>query len=147
MAGYYGADDNHTHYRYVQTVVTAAPTLNQLNGQTATTLGGVGVELCDPNIGISAQLALADINGTFQAFYLVGAFTAAADPCVSNGLINAIVFRQGTPLGLNAISPGDQLSLAIYYTPGGLTYTSCPSASATSPRACAARLTAPAVSA
>jgi len=119
MAGYYGADDNHTHYRYVQTVTVAAPTLTALNGVGAKGAAGVGVELCDPNIGFSAQLAVGNIGGTFQAFYLVGFFKNAPDPCVNNGLINGVVFTSGTPLGLNPISPGDVLQLAIWYAPSG----------------------------
>jgi hypothetical protein len=119
VAGYYGADDNHTHYRYVQTVTTAAPTLNNLNGQGAETPGAVGVELCDPNTGVAAQLGLLDVDGTFEAFYLVGSFLDAPDPCIQNGIINNRLFRAGTPLGLNGISPGDQIYLGIFYTPSG----------------------------
>ena len=119
LGGYYGADDNHTHYRYVQTVTTAAPQLIALNGVGAGSVAGVGVELCDPNIGFAAQLGVANIAGTWEVAYLAGFFKAAADPCVQNGLINGIVFSAGTPLGLNTVSTGDQLALAIWYAPAG----------------------------
>jgi len=121
LAGYYGADDNHTHYRYVQTVTTAAPTLIALQGVHAakTSIAGVGVELCDPNIGFAAQLGVANIGGTWVVAYLAGFYKAAADPCVQNGLINGVVFQAGTPLGLNTISTNDQLALAIWYAPAG----------------------------
>jgi len=119
LAGYYGADDNHTHYRYVQTVTTASPTLIKLNGQNANTLGGVGVELCDPNLGIAAQLGVAFYGGSFHVNYLVGKFAAAPDPCANNGIINGYLFRFGNPLGMNNVSPGDQLQLAIWYAPWG----------------------------
>jgi hypothetical protein len=117
LAGYYGADDNHTHYRYVQTETTASGTLIDLNGELAGTTGGVGVELCDPNLGIAAQLGVAYYAGAFHAAYLVGAFAAADDPCVQNGLINGYVFKYGQPLGLNPVTEGDQLALAIWYDP------------------------------
>jgi hypothetical protein len=124
VAGYYGADDNHTHYRYVQTEVTATPQLVNLNGQGAGGKPGqVGVELCDPNTGFAAQLSLGFINGKLEARYRVGVFfTPNSDQCVENGFTN-FNFADGQPLfntsTQNTISFGDQLTLAIYYTPGG----------------------------
>lgn len=120
VAGYYGAEDGQTHYRYVQTVTTAEPQLVNLNGQDADSTGAVGVELCDPNTGIAAQLGLANIDGTFEAIYLVGHFspTSTADPCIQNGVLTH-VFRAGTPLLANGISAGNQVSLAIFYSPSG----------------------------
>jgi hypothetical protein len=117
LAGYYGADDNHTHYRYVQTEVTATPQLVHLNGDTLARTGQVGVELCDPNSGFAAQLSLGDVGGSLQARYRVGFFLQnAPDQCVQNGFTN-FNFQSGTPLGLNSISFGDQLTLAIWYDP------------------------------
>ena len=118
MAGYYGADDNHTHYRYVQTVTVAAPTLIDLNGVGAGTIGGVGVGLCDPNIGFAAQLGVAFYAGAFHVNYLIGFYNPQPDPCVQNGIINT-VFKFGSPLGLNGVSAGDELQLAIWYAPSG----------------------------
>ena len=124
-AGYYGADDNHTHYRYVQTVTTAAPQLVNLNGearnagQLSNYQGSVGVELCDPNIGFAAQISLGSTTTGYQVRYRVGFFTTPqADPCIQNGFVN-FAFSQGTPLGLNTISTNDQIALAIWYAPAG----------------------------
>jgi len=119
LAGYYGADDNHTHFRYVTTEVTATPQLVHLNGDTLARTGQVGVELCDPNSGFAAQLSLGFVNGAYQARYRVGFFLQnAPDQCVQNGFTN-FNFQSGTPLALNGISTGDQLTLAVYYTPSG----------------------------
>jgi hypothetical protein len=120
VAGYYGAEDGQTHYRYVQTVTTAAPTLVNLNGELASGPGAVGVELCDPNTGIAAQLGLVWTGTAFEAIYLVGRFGpfSAADPCIQNGVLTH-VFKAGIPLLANGISPGDQISLAIFYSPSG----------------------------
>jgi hypothetical protein len=118
MAGYYGADDNHTHYRYVQTVTTAAPQLVNLNGNyNPNAQGAVGVELCDPNIGFAAQLSLANTPAGYQVRYRVGFFIAPkADPCIQTGLTQ-FTFQSGNVLGLNGVSTGDQVELAIWYDP------------------------------
>lgn len=136
LAGFYGNDDNHTHYRYVQTVVTASQDLVNLNGNASQTgggnrQGGVGVELCDPNDfgqtgdlsgDFAAQIALSWVGpaatGHFEVRYNVGFFMPSADPCVQNGFTQ-FQFQNGQPLALTGINPGDVLSLAIYYTPGG----------------------------
>jgi hypothetical protein len=129
LAGYYGADDNHTHYRYVQTVVSATPQLVNLNGNDSNNFqGGVGVELCDPNDfgyqtgdlsgDFAAQIALSYTSSGYEVRYNVGFFAPAADPCVSNGFTQ-LQFQHGQPLIESGINPGDTLSLAIYYTPGG----------------------------
>jgi len=123
VAGYYGADDNHTHYRFVQTTVVAAPQLVDLNGPGSSAFypATVGADLCDPNDGITAQISLGFWNGKYQVGYYVGRGHSAADPCTQDnfvaGTIN--VFRVGTLLGLNGISAGDKVYLGIYYTPSG----------------------------
>jgi hypothetical protein len=117
-AGYQGTDDNHTHYRYVQTVTTATPQLVNLNGDKATSPGAVGVELCDPNTGFAAQLGLIYVGGTYQVIGLTGYFSSAADPCIQNGFLSYVQHVR-FPLGLNGVSTGDQLQLAIWYAPWG----------------------------
>jgi hypothetical protein len=128
LAGYYGADDNHTHYRYVQTVVSATPQLVNLNGNySGYHQGAVGVELCDPNDfgqtgdlsgDFAAQISLGYTTAGYEVRYNVGFFAPTADPCVDSGF-TTFQFQNGQPLLLTGINPGDTLSLAIYYTPGG----------------------------
>lgn len=117
--GYYGADDNHTHYRFVQTVTVATPQLVNLNG-TGDNEGAVGVGLCDPNTGQAAQISLG-YNGTgYQVAYTVGRyFTDTADPCVQNVFAHINPFKSGTLLDIPGVSQGDKIYLAVYYTPGG----------------------------
>ena len=70
QAGYNGADDNHTHYRYVQTETTAAPQLVNLVGAAG---GSTGVTLCVENTGAVAQLSLgATAPGTYVLANTVG---------------------------------------------------------------------------
>jgi hypothetical protein len=79
VAGYYGADDNHTHYRYVQTTVTATPQLIDLNGPLSSEIypASVGDELCDPNTGQIAQISLGNINGVYEVAWDVHHYNAA----------------------------------------------------------------------
>ena len=122
VAGYYGADDNHTHYRFVQTTVTATPQLVDLNGPLSSELypASVGDELCDPNDGITAQISLANIGGTYEVAYIVGKYPKAADPCIQNNFqTSGNIFRSGSLLALNGINAGDKVYLGIYYTPSG----------------------------
>jgi len=118
-AGYYGADDNHTHYRFVQTVTVATPQLVNLNG-TGDNEGAVGVSLCDPNTGQAAMISLG-YNGTnYEVAYTVGRyFTDTAEPCVQNVFKYINPFKSGTLLDFPGVSGGDKIYLAIYYTPGG----------------------------
>ncbi len=121
-AGYYGADDNHTHYRFVQTTVGASPQLVDLNGPLSSELypASVGNELCDPNDGVTAQISLGFVGGKYQVAYIVGKYPKAADPCIQNNFqTSGNIFRSGTLLGLNGISAGDQVYLGIYYDPSG----------------------------
>ena len=129
VAGYYGADDNHTRYRFVQTIVTASPSLINLNGfagKTPTHEGGVGVTLCDPNTGQAAQVSLG-YNGTAYVLrWTVGYFfpgntntnnSFAVDPCVQVGFAFPQNFHSfGTIAG---ITQGDQIYMGIYYDPSG----------------------------
>ena len=125
-AGYNGADDNHTHYRYVQTETTAAPQLVNLNG-TGDNLGSTGVSLCDENTGEVAQLSLGYNTGTphgslplgFHVGYRVGRFTlGAAEPCVQNaGMhIHGAPFNKGNLLQFTGITQGDKIFLSISYS-------------------------------
>lgn len=120
-AGYYGADDNHTHYRFVQTVTVATPQLVNLNGtNSADDQGAVGVELCDPNIGYAAQISLGHTAAGYEVAYTVGKyFTNTADPCSQNVFEFVNPFKSGTLLDIPGVSSGDKIYLAIYYTPGG----------------------------
>ncbi len=123
VAGYYGADDNHTHYRFVQTTVTASPQLVDLNGPLSSEIypATVGDELCDPNDGITAQISLGfGPNGKYDVAYIVGKYPKAADPCIQNNFqTSGSIFRDGSLLALNGINPGDKVYLGIYYTPTG----------------------------
>ena len=116
-AGYNGADDNHTHYRYVQTETTAAAQLVNLDGNLG---GSTGVTLCDENTGSVAQLSLGAIApGVYRLAYTVGHFPLGnAEPCVQNagGFIN--IFRTGTLLQFTGISTGDKIFLSIAYNRG-----------------------------
>ncbi|HYB14277.1 MAG TPA: hypothetical protein VEF71_02230 [Streptosporangiaceae bacterium] len=134
-AGYYGADDNHTHYRFVQTVVTATPQLVSLNGEGTTGRpGAVGAELCDPNIGDVAQISLAwnpkigNLSpkppyapiGGYQVKYAFGNFGnfSAPDPCIQTGFVKYAAFwNKGTVLSNFTINQNDRIYLGIYYNP------------------------------
>jgi len=128
-AGYNGADDSHTHYRYVSTETTAAPGLINLNGGNAvdgSQAGTTGVTLCDENTGQVAQLALGYFTlapATTPAYHLaygVGHYQlGAAEPCVqSAGLAKINIFRSGFLLNFTGINGGDKLVLSIAYTGG-----------------------------
>jgi hypothetical protein len=123
VAGYYGADDNHTHYRFVQTTVTASPQLIDVNGPLSSEEypATVGAELCDPNTGITAQISLGYYDGAYTVAWIVGRGFTAADPCIQDNFINgtANIFRTGNLLSLPGVAEGDQIYLGIYYTPGG----------------------------
>jgi hypothetical protein len=119
VAGYYGADDNHTHYRFVQTVTVATPQLVNLNG-TGDNEGAVGASLCDPNTGQVAQVSLGFNGVGYQIAYDVGRyFTDAAEPCVQASFAHINPFKSGTLLDFPGVNAGDKIYLAIYYTPGG----------------------------
>jgi hypothetical protein len=130
VAGYYGANDNHTHYRFVSTEVVATPGLVNLNGHDPRTnaviprSGGVGVQLCDPSTGKAAQMSLS-YNGTkngYQLLYAVGFFGPGStafgqDPCVQTGFIQFPF--PGKSAFFGGITAGDTIYLAIYYDPNG----------------------------
>jgi hypothetical protein len=125
VAGYYGADDGHSHFRYVQTTVVASPTLNNLNGVGTPDLGAAGVELCDENTGMAAQIGLYDNGGTFGVVYASPADGTLSstfdDPCIEGGTIIPVasahpLFGANTP---HAIHAGDRLLLSVYYNPAG----------------------------
>jgi hypothetical protein len=124
IAGYYGADDLHTHYRFVSTVVTATPGLINLNGfagKTPVHEGGVGVSLCDPTSGQAAQVSLGYDGTQYLLRWAVGTFgpsgSFTSDPCIQVGFLHPQFFHGfGTIKGVN---PGDQVYLAIYYSTNG----------------------------
>jgi hypothetical protein len=122
-AGYLGADDNHTHYRYVQTETVATPQLVHLNG--LSNEGSTGVSLCDENSpvgsGTVAQLSLGlDNAGVYQVAWVVGQFpfTLNADPCVQNAGPFINPFTHGHLLQFTGISKGDSIFLSIAYNQG-----------------------------
>jgi len=125
VAGYYGADDNHTHYRYVQTTVTASPQLIDLNGPLSSEIypASVGDELCDPNTGQIAQISLgwdAATNSYAVAWDVHHYNAKLAEPCTQNDFqFNQSIFKSGNLLQYSGISANDKVFLAIYYTPSG----------------------------
>jgi hypothetical protein len=131
-AGYYAADDNHTHYRFVSTVTEATPQLFLLNGTVVP--GSTGVSLCDPNTGQVAQLSLfSPAPGAYEIVWAVGHFmTSVSEPCVQNGNPFAgLKFKKaGFLLLFTGITGGDHLQLQISYAPSGpnknrLTFSAC----------------------
>jgi hypothetical protein len=140
-AGYLGADDNHTRYRFVQTTFPVTPQMINLNGPGLN--GAVGVEECDPNIAYAAQFGVvwdtADGPAHWTAFYAQGHWNGlTGDPCINHNLLipnpNVSVCPvngTGPVLGTSpvvfcgsfantVINTGDLLSdVAVYYVPSG----------------------------
>jgi hypothetical protein len=143
-AGYLGANDNHTHYRYVTADVANSPSLVDLNGTGGS--GTVGTELCDPNDhagghgGWAAEIGLFGNGGVAHqsnmVFYAAGFWASGApDPCANNlplvtdpnSTTNCPPGGTGSVFGtspavfcgsLGTVNPGDQLdNLAVYYVP------------------------------
>lgn len=139
-AGYLGANDNHTRYRFVQANFTVTPQFTNLNGTGHP--GAVGVEECDPNISFAAQFGVIPDptqGGAEVPFYAEGFWgTNVGDPCINNlplvpnptvaqcplgGNGNPVTDKVGvSPIFCGSFAPlstGDQLGqFAIYYTPG-----------------------------
>jgi len=138
VSGYYGADDAHTHYRYVETIVTASASLNNLNGFATSAIGAAGTELCDENTGHAAQIGLYNAGGKYGVAWAYGTLGANVsggwgifdDACTEAGLLAPLTATGPIPTTgvtggvlLNSIaSPihtGDQILLTIYYNPRG----------------------------
>lgn len=139
-AGYYGADDNHTHYRFTETTVEASPSLVNLNGDT--TPGVVGTELCDPNTGSVAEIGLwwNASDGKYEISYEGPGVTnynklpihiSQTDPCVQSGISAPLGDSSGDAPELvgpaaadngYVINKDDQVYLGEYYTPTGRHY-------------------------
>ena len=124
-AGYYANDNGQTRFRDVRAQLNVTNQIKNLNGSN-TNLGGVGVELCDPNSGYAAQLGV-QWNGTaFVVQYGHGLLGNMADPCIQSGLVT-----NPTPLSPLALHPaaGDHLQFEIYYSPAGrhhtITFNAC----------------------
>lgn len=114
-AGYYANDNGQTRFRDVRAQLNVTNQIKNLNGS-VNNLGGVGVELCDPNNGNSAQLGV-QWNGTaFVVQWGWGALGNMSDPCIQSGLVS-----NPTPLSPLAIHPvtGDHLQFEIFYQPVG----------------------------
>ena len=114
-AGYYANDNGQTRFRDVRAQLNVTNQIKNLNGSN-TNLGGVGVELCDPNTGYSAQLGV-QWNGTaFVVQYGDGLLGNSSDPCIQSGLVT-----NPTPLAPLALHPatGDHLQFEIFYQPVG----------------------------
>ena len=138
-AGYLGADDNHTRYRFIQTNFGVSSQLPNLDGPGLN--GAVGVEECDPNIAYAVQFGIAPDPGNGGAetpFYAQGFWNSTTgDPCINhqplvphpNSTTNCPHGGTGSVLGTSpnvfcgsfgAVNINDQLSeFATYYTPGG----------------------------
>jgi hypothetical protein len=125
VAGYYGADDGHSHFRYTQVLVTATPTLENLNGVSSSTLGAVGTELCDENAdggsGYAAQIGLYDNGGKYGVAYDWGDFASNTfdDACIDAGLLNPDIVSAYQLLGNITIHAGDKILVSVYYNPSG----------------------------
>jgi hypothetical protein len=131
-AGYYGANDNHTHYKFVNTVTVATAQLVNLNG--VNNNGSTGVTLCDPNTGQVAQLSLGfnNAHGTlpagFHVAWAIGKYmNNASEPCVQNANKFLNPFRTGNLLQFTGISGGDKINLSISYNPSSpsLSFNAC----------------------
>lgn len=95
-AGYLLADDGHTHYRYLQAFVTASSALESISVNSApgatpattTSAGAEGVELCDENTGVAAQVGLwfDKARGQYLVSYAYGTLppNLTGDACASN---------------------------------------------------------------
>jgi hypothetical protein len=130
-AGYYGNDDNHTHYRFVETYTTANAHLVNLNGTSLP--GAVGVQLCDPNTNNAQQLGLwfdpaNGPGGGFDVSYSQGTLKGLAnDPCIQDAVIKPLGDLPGDApelVGPTApttvhINLNDQIYLGEYYDPAG----------------------------
>jgi uncharacterized membrane protein len=120
VAGYFANDNGMTRFRDVQADTTVTNQVKNLDGTNNTTNpGGVGVELCDPNSGIAAQLGLEWDGTNFVVKYGEGNLgnTTTSDPCVMTGLIT-----NPTPQQLLTnfhISAGDHLHFEIFWQPHG----------------------------
>src|SRR6185437_11044268 len=67
-AGYFANDNGQTRFRDVRAQLNVTNQIKNLNGSN-TNLGGVGVELCDPNTGYSAQLGVQWTGTAFVVQY------------------------------------------------------------------------------
>jgi hypothetical protein len=118
VSGYYGADDGHSNWRYVETEVTASPTLENLNGAGPGELGAVGATLGNENTGADAQIGLYDNNGKYGVAYDSGTVsTSFDDPIIEAGLINSDILSAPQLLGNTTIHAGDKILVSIYYNP------------------------------
>jgi hypothetical protein len=91
-AGYYVQHWNNWHIRDAHAVFAITPAMEDLNQTlvTSTYPGAIGVELCDPDNGYSAQLGLTFIGGQFELLAAHGSLDTSStgqDPCVQNGVI------------------------------------------------------------
>lgn len=123
-AGYMGADDGHTHYRFVQGQFTASQALVNLNGDATHGPGAVGVELCNENTNEAAQVGLwwnpaaNSGQGGYQVSYDLGLLAGANDDnCIQSGFINPNIGSAPQLLAHMTIHTGDQILLAVYYDP------------------------------
>ena len=140
-AGYYGKNDNQTHYRYVQTITQAEPSLLNLsttNGEVA----GAGAQLCATSSNFGAQTGVVGVPGTtpgtvdYEVLWAYGSLPALpanfVDPCIQSGLLQPDIDNTHCPLGgsatfglvtcgrfnIGTIATGDHILAAVYYTPG-----------------------------
>lgn len=130
-AGYYVNDNGQTRIRDVQATTVVTGTMENLNGLSDAP-GGLGVELCNDNTGVAAQLGIEWTGAKFVVEYNytgnpgfggAGDVLAASpaqpdlDPCVEGGLLNG---GTGQHFG-NEITPktGDTVHFEIYYDPHG----------------------------
>jgi hypothetical protein len=140
--GYYGADDNHTHYRFVQSTTVAQPSLGLEN--TPEVVAGQGNELCnpDPAGNMTGRFAAQDgtvlVNNTYYVLWAYGDLQTGAtitDSCIQSGLVqtNLGINLANCPVGgsadvggihcgafnLGTVAPNDHIYTGIYYVPAG----------------------------
>ena len=90
-AGYYVQHWNNWHIRDAHATFAVTGAMMHLNGAAGSFPGAVGVELCDPDDGYSAQLGVTFVGGQFEILAAHGNLDTATlpgnDPCVQNGVI------------------------------------------------------------
>lgn len=101
-AGYYVQHFNNWHIRDSHATFKVTAAMEALN-HSATFPGAVGVELCDPDNGYSAQLGVTFIGNQFEILAAHGNLdttTTGNDPCTQNGVIVTSDTSAGTAVQL-----------------------------------------------
>lgn len=101
-AGYYVQHWNNWHIRDAHASFAVTAAMMHLDSAAASSYpGAVGVELCDPDDGYSAQLGAVFVGGQFELLAAHGNLdttTTGGDPCVQNGVIVTKPFQPAVQL-------------------------------------------------